>query len=125
MADEFDMVDIVYGAVAPVAGDIPVYKGPSLTGETKDHITIRTLALHEQTAVNKGQVNVNVFIRHQEKDIPNRARMKSLVRSLRKCLHFAVELSLVKNGKRLKLRRRLSNRSNCRLNPTKVNIRSM
>ena len=86
MADEFDIVDIVYGAVAPVAGDIAVYKGPSLTGETKDHITIWTLALHEQTAVNKGPVNINVFICHQEKDIPDRQRMKSVVRHLRDAL---------------------------------------
>lgn len=86
MADEFDIVDIVHGAVAPVAGDITVYKGPSLTGETEDHITIRTLALHEQTVVNKGHVNINVFIRHQEKDIPDRERMKSVVRRLRDAL---------------------------------------
>lgn len=86
MADEFDMVDIVYGAVASATGDLTVYKGPSPTGETKDHITIRTLALHEQTAVNKGPVNINVFIRHKEKGIPNRERMKSVVRRLRDAL---------------------------------------
>lgn len=86
MADEFDIVDIVYGAVAPVAEDIAIYKGPSLTGETEDHITIRTLALHEQTAVNKGPVNINVFIHHKEKGIPNRERMKSVVRRLRDAL---------------------------------------
>lgn len=86
MVDEFDIVDIVYAAVAPVAGDITVYKGPALDGETKNHITIRTLALHEQTVINKGQVNINIFIRYQEKEIPDRGQMKSAVRRIRGAL---------------------------------------
>jgi len=47
MADQFDIVDIVYDAVEPVSTGFILYKDCSGDGETKNHITIRMLTLNE------------------------------------------------------------------------------
>lgn len=48
MADQFDIVDIVYDAVEPVSTSFILYKDRSGDGETKNHITIRMLTLMKQ-----------------------------------------------------------------------------
>lgn len=63
MADQFDIVDIVYDAVEPVSTGFILYKDCSGDGETKNHITIRMLTLNETDVVNKGSVNINVFVK--------------------------------------------------------------
>ena len=45
MADQFDIVDIVYDAVEPVSTSFILYKDRSGDGETKNHITIRIASL--------------------------------------------------------------------------------
>ena len=72
MADQFDIVDIVYDAVEPVSTSFILYKDRSGDGETKNHITIRMLTLNETEVVNKGSVNINVFVKNQAKGRPDR-----------------------------------------------------
>lgn len=57
MADQFDIVDIVYDAVEPASTGFILYKDRSADGETKNHITVRMLPLNETEVVNKGVVN--------------------------------------------------------------------
>ena len=45
MADQFDIVDIVYNAVEPASMGFILYKDQSGDGEKRNHITIRSLAL--------------------------------------------------------------------------------
>ena len=72
MADQFDIIDIVYDAVEPVSTGFILYKDCSGDGETKNHITIRILALSETDVVNKGPVNINVFVKNQSNGMPDR-----------------------------------------------------
>ena len=74
MANQFDIVDIVYDAVEPVSTSFILYKDRSGDGETKNHITIRMLTLNETEVVNKGSVNINVFVKNQAKGRPDRPR---------------------------------------------------
>ena len=76
MADQFDIVDIVYDAVEPVSTSFILYKDRSGDGETKNHITIRMLTLNETEVVNKGSVNINVFVKNQAKGRPDRQLTK-------------------------------------------------
>ena len=46
MADQFDIVDIVYNAVEPASTGFILYKDQSGDGEKRNHITIRSLALN-------------------------------------------------------------------------------
>ena len=46
MADQFDIVDIVYNAVEPASTSFILYKDQSGDGEKRNHITIRSLALN-------------------------------------------------------------------------------
>ena len=80
MADQFDIVDIVYDAVEPVSTSFILYKDRSGDGETKNHITIRMLTLNETEVVNKGSVNINVFVKNQAKGRPDRQLMKEVWR---------------------------------------------
>ena len=54
MADQFDIVDIVYNAVEPASTGFILYKDQSGDGEKRNHITIRSLALNGKDYVNKG-----------------------------------------------------------------------
>ena len=76
MADQFDIVDIVYDAVEPVSTSFILYKDRSGDGETKNHITIRMLTLNETEVVNKGIANINVFVKQQHNGMPSRQLMK-------------------------------------------------
>ena len=56
MADQFDIVDIVYNAVEPASTGFILYKDQSGDGEKRNHITIRSLALNGKDYVNKGSI---------------------------------------------------------------------
>lgn len=86
MADQFDIVDIVYDAVEPASTGFILYKDRSADGETKNHITVRMLPLNETDVVNKGVVNVNVFVKNQAKGMPDRQLMKGTVRNIKSAL---------------------------------------
>ena len=59
MADQFDIVDIVYNAVEPASTGFILYKDQSGDGEKRNHITIRSLALNGKDYVNKGSKGVS------------------------------------------------------------------
>lgn len=86
MADQFDIVDIVYDAVELAGTGFILYKDRSADGETKNHITVRMLALSETDVVNKGPVNINVFVKKQAKGMPDRQLMKGTVRNIKSAL---------------------------------------
>ena len=86
MADQFDIVDIVYDAVEPVSTGFILYKDCSGDGETKNHITIRMLTLNETDVVNKGSVNINVFVKKQKNGMPDRQLMKGVTRKVKSAL---------------------------------------
>lgn len=86
MADEYDVVDIVHDTIEPVCAGFVLYRDRSGDGESKNHVTIRVLALGETRVINKGQVNVNVFVRQQSKGMPARQVMKKIVRDIRSAL---------------------------------------
>lgn len=86
MADQFDIVDIVYDTVEPVGAGFTLYKDCSGDGETKNHITIRMLALSETDVVNKGAVNINVFVKKQTNGMLSRQLMKGAIRDIKSVL---------------------------------------
>lgn len=92
MADEFDVVDVVFEAVKAADTGLILYKDSSDTGERRAHITVRSLIVNEKDYVNKANVNVNVFIPKIDRSgMMNRPDMMSVVRNvkraLRKILH--------------------------------------
>lgn len=70
----------------PASTGFILYKDRSADGETKNHITVRMLPLNETDVVNKGVVNVNVFVKNQEKSRPDRQLMKGTVRNIKSAL---------------------------------------
>lgn len=86
MADQFDIVDIVYNVVEPISAGFVLYKDRSGDGEIKNHITIRMLTLNETEVVNKGPVNINVFVKKQANGMPDRQLMKGAVRKVKSAL---------------------------------------
>lgn len=86
MADQFDIVDIVYDAIEPASTGFILYKDRSADGETKNHITVRMLPLNETEVVNKGVVNINIFVKNQSKGMPDRQLMKGTVRNIKSAL---------------------------------------
>lgn len=86
MADQFDIVDIVYDAVEPISTSFILYKDRSGDGETKNHITIRMLTLNETEVVNKGIANINVFVKQQHNGMPSRQLMKESTRKIKSAL---------------------------------------
>lgn len=86
MADQFDIVDIVYDAVEPGCTGFILYKDRSADGETKNHIIVRMLPLNETEVVNKGTVNINVFVKNQSNGMPDRQLMKGTVRNIKSAL---------------------------------------
>jgi len=86
MADQFDIVDIVYDVVEPTSAGFVLYKDRSGDGETKNHITIRMLTLNETEVVNKGPVNINVFVKKQANGMSDRQLMKGAVRKVKSAL---------------------------------------
>ena len=86
MADQFDIVDIVYYAIEPASTGFILYKDRSADGETKNHITVRMLPLNETEVVNKGVVNINIFVKNQSKGMPDRQLMKGSLRKVKSAL---------------------------------------
>ena len=86
MADQFDIVDIVYDAVEPVVAGFVLYKDCSGDGEEGDHVTIRSLSLSETDVVNKGNININVFVGKLVNGMPDRQSMKWAVRNIKSAL---------------------------------------
>lgn len=86
MADQFDIVDIVYDTVEPASAGFILYKDCSADGEKKNHITVQMLPLNETEVVNKGPVNVNVFVKKQTNGMLDRQLMKGVVRSIKSAL---------------------------------------
>ena len=75
MADQFDIVDIVYNAVEPASTGFILYKDQSGDGEKRNHITIRSLALNGKDYVNKGSININIFVKRPSKGVSDRQLM--------------------------------------------------
>lgn len=86
MADEFDVVDIVWEALEPVTAGFALYKGNSIDKEKRNHITIRMLDLNELDVIHKGFVNINIFVRKYDKGTPDLVLMKSIVRNVKSAL---------------------------------------
>lgn len=86
MADQFDIVDIIYDAVEPASAGFILYKDRSADGEKKNHITVRMLPLNETEVVNKGLVNINIFVKKQANGMPDRQLMKGAVRNIMSAL---------------------------------------
>ena len=86
MADQFDIVDIVYGTVESVGEGFILYKYCSGDGETKNHITIRMLTLNETDVIHKGAVNINVFVKKQTNGMLSRQLMKGAIRDIKSVL---------------------------------------
>lgn len=87
MADEFDVVDVVFEAIKAADTGLIPYKDSSATGERRAHITVRSLIVNEKDYVNKANVNVNVFIPKIDRSgMMNRPDMMSVVRTVKKAL---------------------------------------
>ena len=83
MADQFDIVDIVYNAVEPASTGFILYKDQSGDGEKRNHITIRSLALNGKDYVNKGSININIFVKRPSKGVSDRQLMIETVRGVK------------------------------------------
>ena len=70
MADQFDIVDIVYNAVEPASTGFILYKDQSGDGEKRNH-------------VNKGSININIFVKRPSKGVSDRQLMIETVRGVR------------------------------------------
>lgn len=83
MADEFDIIDIVFAATEEANVGIPGYKDNSATGEKNNHYTVRGIGLETKEFVNKAPVvNVNIFIKKFDNGMSNRSLMKEVKRKL-------------------------------------------
>lgn len=82
MADEFDIVDIVFDAVDMAGTGFVLYKDSSATGEPGNHITVRMLVLNNLDAVSKAPVNVNLFVKKKKNGMPDRQTMKTAKRKV-------------------------------------------
>ena len=79
MADTVEIVFIIYDGIESPGTGLVLYKDHSPTGESKDHITVRSLGLSYQDCVNKAPVvNVNIFIRKHENGMNQRQRMSAV-----------------------------------------------
>lgn len=82
MADEFDIVDIVFDAVDMAGTGFVLYKDGSATGETANHITVQMLVLSGLDVVNKAPVNVNLFVKKKKNGMQYRQVMKTAKRKV-------------------------------------------
>lgn len=87
MADQFDIVDIVFNAVESANTGFISYKSNSVTGEVSNHITIAIPPLKHQDYVNKAPfLNVNIFIKKHSNGMPDYQLIKSTTKSVEKAL---------------------------------------
>lgn len=82
MADEFDIVDIVFDAVDRSGTGFVLYKDSSATEETANHITVRALTLNNLDVVGKAPVNVNLFVKKKKNGMSDRQTMKTAKRKV-------------------------------------------
>lgn len=83
MADEFDIIDLVFAAAEKANTGLIGYKDNSATGEMNNHYTVRTTGMETKDFVNKAPVvNVNVFIKKFDNGMTNRAAMREAKREL-------------------------------------------
>jgi hypothetical protein len=86
MADEFDIVDIVFSAVESSGTALTLYKENSADAEKGNHVTVRSLGLNEPDSVNTSYVNVNVFVAKNRNGTEDRGTMKAEVRRIRSAI---------------------------------------
>lgn len=87
MADEFDIIDMIFSAVESAGTNLKGYKGNSLTGEKEIHFVVGTTGLETKDFVNKAPVvNVNIFIKKFNNGMPNLNLMKSAKRAIEKSI---------------------------------------
>lgn len=83
MADEFDIVDLVFAAAEKANTGLIGYKDNSATGEKNNHYTVRTTGMGTKDFVNKAPVvNVNIFIKKYDNGMTNRSAMRDAKRKL-------------------------------------------
>lgn len=84
MADEFDIIDLVFAAAEKANTGLIGYKDRSVIAETRNHYTVRTTGMETKDFVNKASVvNVNVFIKYNDKTkMPDRLAMRDAKRKL-------------------------------------------
>lgn len=83
MADEFDIIDLVFAAAEKASTGLIGYKDNSATGEKNNHYTVRTTGMETKDFVNKAPVaNVNIFIKKFDNGMTNRSAMKEAKRKL-------------------------------------------
>lgn len=82
MADEFDIVDIVFDAVDRAGTGFVLYKDSSATEETANHITVRALTLNNLNVVGKAPVNVNLFVKKKKNGMSDRQTIKTAKRKV-------------------------------------------
>lgn len=83
MADEFDIIDLVFSAAEKANTGLIGYKNNSTTGKKNNHYTVRTTGMETKKFVNKASVvNVNIFIRKYDNGMTNRSAMKEAKRKL-------------------------------------------
>lgn len=83
MADEFDIIDLVFAAAEAANTGLIGYKDNSATGEERNHYTVRTTGMETKDFVNKAPVaNVNIFIKKFDNGMTNRSAMKEAKRKL-------------------------------------------
>ena len=87
MADEFDIVDLVFTAAEKANTGLIGYKDNSSTGEKNNHYTVRTTGMETKDFVNKAPVvNVNIFIKKFDNGMTNRSAMRDAVRGIKRAL---------------------------------------
>lgn len=84
MADEFDILDIVYNAIESVG--LTVYKQKSVTGEKNDHVVLTIPARNEFRISKKSPLYVNIFIKNFDNGMLNEDKMKEVKREIRRRL---------------------------------------
>lgn len=83
MADEFDIIDLVFAAAEAANTGLIGYKDNSATGEEQNHYTVRTTGMETKDFVNKASVvNVNIFIKRYNNGITNRSAIREAKRKL-------------------------------------------
>lgn len=83
MADEFDIIDLVFAAAEKANTGLIGYKDNSATGEVRNHYTVRTPGMETKDFVNKSPVvNVNIFIKKHDNGMTNLSAMREAKRKL-------------------------------------------
>lgn len=83
MADNFDVLDIVFEAIKKANTGLVLYKSKSKTGETENHIVVAMPALEGKVFVNKVPfLNVNVFVKNLENGMADSETMKVAIHAL-------------------------------------------